>query len=514
MPKRRAAAAAESEPPVIPQATYERVPLEAIVESALNPRTRIDETQLAELAESVRQHGIIEPIVLRRVEAQDDGPVTWPAHFEVVAGARRTRAARLAGLVDVPAMIRVVSDSQLLELALQENIHQSTMGALDEARALAKLAELDPIYRDDRVLASKIGRSETYVRDRRKLLRLDPLVQAALDGGAITAKHAERIARLPLDQHAVALRACFSQMFLDDADDGEFRSVDECIEAARWDVLSPALVGLRRFDQWADENGKLDITAPEVQQQLVSELADDADLQCAVEEVGDAPADLVAAATAEMVQLSTEWLDRKTAAAMQLVGADGWERVTDGATCEYAVRGLIVHGEDDNGQRRTAPEVVTVCLEKRKCKQHWPEKAKPSEKATAQDDRYEKERREREQRQAAWEAVRPRYIDALVAHSRKATLTRQLVAAALGDYEVDRVAADFGVKLTDASARQVLALASVYPRSREQFEQGAKALGLNLKKLDAAVKVKAKPGAAATKKPAAKKAAKKGKGKK
>ena len=111
--------------------------------------------------------------------------------------------------------IRDVDDVQLLELALAENVHRRNMHPLDEAEALARLQTLDPSLNDLEVLGGKVGRSASYVRDKLKLLRLEPVVVEALEASAIHEKHAERIARLPADQHETALAACFARLLVE-----------------------------------------------------------------------------------------------------------------------------------------------------------------------------------------------------------------------------------------------------------------------------------------------------------
>jgi ParB/RepB/Spo0J family partition protein len=517
MPKRTTAATAPIETPT-PQGEYRRVPLDAVIESPLNPRKHMDEDALHELVESIRLHDVIEPIVVRTSPHELE-------RFEVVAGARRTRAARLAGRVDVPVMVRNVTDAQLLELALQENLHRASMTPLDEARALETLASLDPIYRDDRVLAGKIGRSETYVRDRRKLLRLDPLVQDALEGGAITAKHAERIARLPVDQHTAALEACFSMLTLGSDESRKVWSAevargnreglptlkgenDALLRARRWDLLAPGVVSLREFDEWVQDNGKVDLAAPEIQEQLRPVLDDIAANNSDVDPDDDQAMDeMRQAATASFLQLSEDpGLAAADAAELNVVPFGRWKEITRAKdTCDFTQRAAIVHG----GSFR----LVDVCTESRKCQSHWP-KPKKAKGGTSSSGGYDwkAEAEKRKKAQAEWDAVRPRYVAALVAHTKGFKVTTARIAAALESWKVTTVASDFGVKLTDATAGQVLALTTVSTDALDAFAKDAKALGLNVAKVTATIKAEAKKAGGAAPTPA--KARAKGKAKK
>lgn len=467
---------------------FERIPLEAIAESPLNPRKHVDEAKLAELVDSIRQHGVIEPIVVRRREWDFDPDFdASEVRYEVVAGARRTRAARAAGLTDVPAMVRVVTDAQLLELALQENIHQATMSAVDEAEALAKLADLDPIYRDPRVLASKIGRSESYVSRRLKLLRLEPVVRAALDADAITVSHAERITRLPLDQQEAALAFCFNPLLLDrdvvetlrfefdDIADEHRHSEAFLVAIGRWDLLAPTAKSAGALDEWIAEHGRADLTAPEVQQALapvVPETMVEAHA-AAGDDARDAVVDQLASSA---LQLSRAWMTRSQAQQRGVVRADDWKAIGK-RRCAHARPGVVVHG---------GPlEVLDVCVERKKCGTHWPKPKKATATPAAAEDSehsYQAQERRREEARKAWETRQPAARAALVAHLRSATLDAlTVVQRAVQTYEQRNIERDFGVRLAKDTALVVLALTAVNDYNAEVFAESAKTWGFDVK---------------------------------
>lgn len=464
-----------------PQGHYQRVPIDLLVKSPLNPRKHVDEGKLADLVESIRQHDVIEPIVVRLSPEND-------AEFEIVAGDRRHQAARLAGLSDVPVMIRSLTDAQLLELALQENIHQASMSAIDEAVALDKLATLDPIYRDPKVLAGKIGRSESYVRDRLRLLRLAPEVRDALAAGAITASHGDRIARLPKEQHAAALRACFSPLLVDHAfevwEDEIARAkreglptvrdeVDALVRAARWDVLAPSVVALRAIDDWIREHGKADVAAPEVQEQLLQELG--ADGSANVDEATAAAADTDVVATLLQLSEDRSWgFSRKQAKAIGVLYWEDWKAIT-GKPCGFATRGAVVHGGD--------LRVVDCCVQKRKCRKHWPEeeKARAAKDTADQRQRQERERQQREAAEARWKAMAPAAFKAFARHVAGIKLTASLVKQIVPSWDLKKMGETFGVTLTDKNAAQVLALCYVSTWSEQQFSDSSKHYGFDLK---------------------------------
>lgn len=155
------------------------IPIGEIAESPHNPRRVYDEAALADLADSIREVGVLEPLLVRRIEPRPPGRF-FP--FELVAGHRRLRAARLAGVPVVPCVVREMDDAQALEAALVENGQREDVTPLDEATAFSRLVELGRSVED---IASRIGRSVGYVRARLRLLELVPEVRALLDAERI-----------------------------------------------------------------------------------------------------------------------------------------------------------------------------------------------------------------------------------------------------------------------------------------------------------------------------------------
>ncbi len=181
------------------------IPLLHIQESKTNPRRLFDETKLTELADSIRQHGVLQPVLVRPLPGGDAG------FYELVAGARRYRASKLAGWETIPATVRELTDTECLELQLIENLQRADVHELDEARGYAALMQLQPETYTVETLAEKIGRSEKYVYARLRLTHLVEEVQQAFYTGKLSVAHAFEIARLtPHDQHR-ALAECFPQ---------------------------------------------------------------------------------------------------------------------------------------------------------------------------------------------------------------------------------------------------------------------------------------------------------------
>jgi|SRR5579871_143082 ParB family chromosome partitioning protein len=181
------------------------IPLSSIRESKTNPRRQFDEAKLAELADNIRLHGVLQPILVRPLPDGEAGT------FELVAGARRYRASKLAERETIPASVRELTDTQCLELQLIENLQRADVHELDEARGYAALMQMQPDTYTVETLAEKIGRSEKYVYARLRLNHLVEEAQEAFYAGKLTVAHAFEIARLQPHDQRRALAECFPQ---------------------------------------------------------------------------------------------------------------------------------------------------------------------------------------------------------------------------------------------------------------------------------------------------------------
>ena len=165
------------------------------------PRTRMDESALQELADSIRQHGVMQPILVRPLPDQ---------RYEIVAGERRYRAAQLAGLDEVPVIVREVADEQALAMALIENIQRENLNPLEEAQAIRRL--IDEFGYSHERAAESIGRSRSATSNLLRLLNLAEPVQALLLAGDLDMGHArallgvDRAAQLMLAHEVVERR--------------------------------------------------------------------------------------------------------------------------------------------------------------------------------------------------------------------------------------------------------------------------------------------------------------------
>lgn len=153
-----------------------------IVPNPRQPRTVFDDDDLAELVHSVREFGVLQPVVVRRNSSGE---------YELIMGERRTRAAREAGLTEIPAIVRETADENLLRDALLENLHRSELNPLEEASAYQQLLEDFGITQEE--LASRIGRSRPQISNTIRLLRLPVPVQQRVAAGVLSAGHARAI---------------------------------------------------------------------------------------------------------------------------------------------------------------------------------------------------------------------------------------------------------------------------------------------------------------------------------
>lgn len=154
------------------------VSIEQIRSSSLNPRQTFDDQELDELAASIRERGLVQPIVARPVSA---------GGFEIVAGERRWRAAQRAGLHSVPVIIRELNDKEVLELAIIENVQRSDLNAIDEARGYRELIDRFGYNQDE--LAQIIGKSRSHLANTVRLLKLPERVQQLMQEGKLSAGH-------------------------------------------------------------------------------------------------------------------------------------------------------------------------------------------------------------------------------------------------------------------------------------------------------------------------------------
>jgi ParB family transcriptional regulator, chromosome partitioning protein len=176
-----------------PKPVERSLPLDEVAPNPWQPRVDFDEEKLREMAESIREHGVVEPLVVRQRNGQ----------FELIAGERRLRAARLAGLQTVPVAVRDMSDREALEVTLIENLQREDLSALEEAAAYVRLMEEFGVTQED--VARRVGKSRPAVSNTVRLLQLPQAVRDEMRSGHLSAGHARALLALELPTEQTAL---------------------------------------------------------------------------------------------------------------------------------------------------------------------------------------------------------------------------------------------------------------------------------------------------------------------
>ncbi len=160
-----------------------RVPIEFVTPNPRNPRRNFADSELTDLAQSIREHGVVQPVLVRRA--------SQAGRFEIIAGERRWRAAQQAGLIELPVIIRDVDDRVALELAIVENVQRADLNPVEEARGYQQL--MDEYHYTQADLGQVIGKSRSHVANTLRLLRLPDIIRDMLVSGDLSAGHARAL---------------------------------------------------------------------------------------------------------------------------------------------------------------------------------------------------------------------------------------------------------------------------------------------------------------------------------
>ncbi|MCY1083496.1 ParB/RepB/Spo0J family partition protein [Archangium lansingense] len=180
-----AVAVVAPEPPAPPKGSVFKLPIEAIHRDTLQPRRHFDEEKLRELTESIKAQGVLMPILVRK-----DGE-----GFKIIAGERRWRASQLAGLHEIPAIVREVSEVEAFELALVENLQRADLNPMEEAEGYHRLVEEFGLTQDQ--VAQRVGKERSTVANALRLLGLPPEVKGMVAEGNLSAGHARALLGVP-----------------------------------------------------------------------------------------------------------------------------------------------------------------------------------------------------------------------------------------------------------------------------------------------------------------------------
>jgi ParB family chromosome partitioning protein len=390
--------------------TYQIVPLKNLHESSLNRRTHYDDAKIVEMAESIKAVGIIEPLVVRTAKGGKD-------NFEIVAGSRRYRAAKVAALEEVPILLRDLDDRQVVEIMVTENNQREDVNALEEAEGLGQLLGFKNGYSLDS-LAQKIGRSTKYVYDRLKLLQLIPEAKKLVLSGRMTAGHAILLARLKPDEQERAIDPDTGGLFQGEHllfNPNEDRKADKLSkeEQKYYDLKARSV---RELEGWIDEHVRFDRNAPIVQD-LFPETA------AAVTDAKDMKLKVIQITRENFVQP-----DAKEGNTERIFSERTW-KLADGSskeakTCDKWVTGVVVIGPERGAAHK-------VCVHK-ECPVHWAKEKRERERrakmspdaanrrAANEEAKQKVERERKEERRRAFEKAKPAIISACVDKIKKA----------------------------------------------------------------------------------------------
>lgn len=283
----------------VPGARYALLPIDAIAPNARQPRQYFDEDDLAELVHSIREIGVLQPVVVRPVSSEQTtdpsagADASQGVSYELVMGERRWRASRAAGEATIPAIIKDTSDDAMLRDALLENLHRSQLNPLEEAAAYQQLLEDFGCTHEE--LAGRLGRSRPQISNVVRLLKLPPLVQRRVAAGVLSAGHARALLGLP---DAAAMERLAQRIV---AEGLSVRSVEEIVAlggdserpqraARRPDDRMPELDDLAAFlaDRWET---RVSIAMGRHKGRLTVEFASVDDLNRILEAIGEKPED-------------------------------------------------------------------------------------------------------------------------------------------------------------------------------------------------------------------------------
>ena len=193
------------------------VPVDELRPNPYQPRVKFDDDALNELAESIKEHGIFQPILVKKSIKG----------YDIIAGERRTRAAKLAGLEKVPVIIREVTDEEMMQVALLENLQRENLTAIEEAMAYKNIIDLMHITQDD--LAQKLGKSRSHITNMLGLLRLNEHIQSLVLDNSLSMGHARVLSKLddPVRQEELAKKVIDEKLSvreLEDLSTGEVKA--------------------------------------------------------------------------------------------------------------------------------------------------------------------------------------------------------------------------------------------------------------------------------------------------
>lgn len=379
------------------------ITVDRLQESTTNPRHHFDETALAELSRSIKEHGVLTPLLVRPIGG---------GRSEIVSGARRFRAAKLAGLISVPTLSMSLSEEQACEIQIIDNLQREDVHPLDEAMGYKQL--IKKLHYDTAKIVTAVGKSETYIRQRFKLCDLVPRAQKAFWDGKIQLAHAIQICRLQARDQEEILKSTIEQQsspgHLRDEIDRRYHldlkkapfpkndaklvaQAGSCVECPKRTGFAASLFpDIQNHDTCTDPGC--------FQRKLAAFLASKRE-------------DLTKLPGPKPVNVSTEWNNYgREKLPKETLFVNNYRRLKDkDDECESARNGLIVHGDHIG-------HTLRICSDE-KCKKHHPGRS-----MTPQERASNKRQREKTKLQAA---IRETTIDAIVGKVTKDLTTTEVL---------------------------------------------------------------------------------------
>ncbi len=394
--------------------------LAELFESPMNPRKRFEAAGLEQLTASIREKGVLTPLLARPVPPWAEMPADLDRKYEIAAGHRRYRAAKAAGLEAVPVVLREMSDTELLEVLVIENDQREDVHPLEEADGYRRLLMPGTGY-DVAKVAARIGRSVKYVYDRVKLLSLTKEAQRLFLDGRFTAGHAILLARLKAEDQKRAIdpedAGFHSALFTDER--GLFDWREEEAATKRDPHAGLKAVTVREFEAWIDEHIKVDRAAidpvlfPETAT-LIGEAHEKGEKVIPIMSLAQTPE---AARGKERIYTESSWKR-----------ADG---LKGSKACDRSILGVVSIGPGRH-------EAFRVCTAKETCAVHWAKEQRerkqrqaqlakggaPAQRARQSQDeqnrKYREEQARKEEERKRWEKARPAILAAVAAAVKKA----------------------------------------------------------------------------------------------
>lgn len=478
---------------------YQEIPIEALHASKTNPRTHFDQAYILELSNSILDKGLIQPIVVRpRPTSGINGT------FEIVAGECRYRASKLAALARVPAIVRDMTDNQVLEAQLEENIHRKDLTPLEESAGYRRLIASNPTKHSAETIASRIGMSVSYVWDRLKLADLIPEASAILEQARISVGHAILIARLKPADQAKVLNLQRGGLF--EATTGRLLGEEDGTKN-KYDGYKPRTV--REVEAWIARHIRFDVEHMAKAQPL--------EFEKTAEAVNAAAALPGRGKKVIAITFDHGPADDAKDENERTYGVESWRRadgtkkaephMRDAPTCDHSVLGVVTVGRDHYGK------TLQVCVARDRCRVHFGDVIKAREKNAklreagkgkqaaknekkqqeSYDAKWRREQAERKRRQDAWDKVRTRGLERLAdallkAGPNDAVLEAVMKTTSLYHKDDRALLARLIGKVTPANVAIAILLAVIIDdasRDIVEFRRVVKPFGVDMKDIEA-----------------------------